>query len=117
MVAKTKVVAKVAKVAKESTHVKKGRVAKALVKNVAKAVIAKAKTIVTKVSESESFRDTEIEPRIDSVLDGCWIGLKRNKKVKVATYSETNFDCPNPECKAVLISYRTMFDHFAGASC
>ena len=65
-------------------------------------------------SESETFIKHDI---IGSVLDDWFYALKKKKKVKVGTHAETNFDCPNPECKAVLTRYRTLFDHFASASC
>ena len=88
MVAQAKFVAKVAKMVKESTNAKKGRIAKALGENVAKAVVAKVKTIVTKYSESESVMTHDV---IESVL-----ALKKKKKVKIGTHAETKFDCPNP---------------------
>ena len=47
------------------------------------------------------MKSTEIASCIEVVLDGCldWMnGLKKKKKVKIGTYSETDCDCLNPEC-------------------
>ena len=111
MVAKAKVVAKVAKVAKESTNVKKGRVAKTVVTNVAKTVVAKVAKSAVPAPTSTETAAFSIEALLSRCID-VMSGVKKKKKVKIGTFSEVDFECPSVNCEVVLPRYRAMFLHF-----